>query len=316
MPFDLENLLYRGDSREPGLVFPFGFARRMNSWKYFENKWKEYLDGQFEKKQQSSYLANKSGVPKIKGEDNYEFRAAFGFTPLRGSKIHYPNFGYKNTDRSHTLTFQDSQGKTKTVDLKVDQSPAELWAEWLKESRLIKMRAQGDLDLESGVCETPNITVAALFPIPKVYPPNGRDETWIYVVYNDESPGLFKTYKQQKALSATSKVAASLARSKEVASYDIPSGYVLAAVKCSRHWTLSKELRGKVKVRKELVPNIKPDWRHGVSFTLQGPVVINPKLANQTDLVGRLIDRMHEALTPLKMKCMEFKELSDKQVFG
>ena len=34
MPFDLSNLLYRGDNRDPGLIFPLGFSRRMNTWSY------------------------------------------------------------------------------------------------------------------------------------------------------------------------------------------------------------------------------------------------------------------------------------------
>jgi hypothetical protein len=325
MPFDLNNLLFRGDSREPGLIFPFGFARRMNSWEYFENRWKEYLNGKFEEKLVSSYRAKKSGVLIMEGEskDAYMFRAAFGFTPLKDTDADHPNFRYTDNDRSHTLTFRDSHRQTQRVTLQLDKSPADLWAEWLKESRLIKMRAQGDLDLASGVCETPNINVAALFPIPDVYPPNGRDETWIYVVYNDKSRGLFKTFKKQSELAKaasleTSKVLASLARSKEVASYDIPSGYVLATIKCSRHWTLSKQ-HGFVGSGDKRLPKIKVDWRQGVSFTLQGPVVFNPKLANQKDLMGRLNDPVYEALGPWlgqQFQCMEFKELPDKAVFS
>jgi hypothetical protein len=332
MPFDLNNLLFRGDSREPGMIFPFGFTRRMNSWEYFENKWKEYLDDKFGEKLESSFRANKfsktnqSGVAKMKDEDEdaYVFRAALGFTPLKDSDADRPNFRYTDNDRSHTLTFQDSARQTHKVTLQLDKSPADLWAQWLKESRLIKMRAQGDLDLASGVCETPDITVASLFPIPAVYPTNGRDETWIYVIYNDKSNGLFKTFKKQSELAKktssqeTSKVLASLARSKEVASYDVPSGYVLAAVKCKRHWTLSVQ-RGFIRSGNERLPKFKVDWRQGVSFTLQGPVLFNPKLANQTDLMKRLKERMDAVLSASldqQLQCMEFKELPDAAVFA
>ena len=64
------------------------------------------------------------------------------------------------------------------------------------------------MDLDSGVCESREITVAALFPIPTDYPQDGRNETWIYVAYNDSK--LFRTYKEQQKSARNAATAAIL----------------------------------------------------------------------------------------------------------
>lgn len=64
MPFDLSNLVYRGDSRAPELIFPFGFSRRKNTWEHFEKRWASYLDEAFGKWLKVAFKANKDKVAK------------------------------------------------------------------------------------------------------------------------------------------------------------------------------------------------------------------------------------------------------------
>jgi hypothetical protein len=290
----------------------------MNTWDYFVKKWEEYLDEQLMGLVDALFPEKAGEVPRNRNEkeEAYRARAVLGFTPHKEPETSYPNFGYQNDSREHTLTMKDSTGKTQAVILEVDFSPKEMYAEWLKESRAIEMRAAGDLDRKSGVCETPAITAAPLFPIPEVYPANGRDETWVYVVYNDKRA--FKTYKQQKSAAKIASqggrpqdavVPKTLATSKEIAAWDIPSGDVLAAVRCSRYWKFQKQVRNKNRV----------DWRHGVMATFLGPIQINPKITNQRRICEELKDRLLGLLEPylgMEITCMEFRDLPDRAVFS
>src|SRR5262245_6836131 len=315
MPFDVTNLVYRGDDREPGLIFPFGFSRRKNTWGYFEKLWQKYFDDAFNKQFAESFQAHQANVQRKEGEEKaiYKFRAAFGFTPNPDVEVR-PNFRYTDADRSQRIIFQDDTGKSRAVTIRLDKSPRELYAQWIHDSRKLVMRAGGDLDLESGVCETPELTVAALFPLPSDYPQSGTDETWIYVVYNDGRS--FQTYQKQieKAKEplqspAKSKILNDLARSKEIADYDVPSGYVFAAVKCRRKWT--------VKLKKFW--REKADWRQGVQATLVPPIQINEKIENQEDLTNRLKPELEKRLDPWlgkSFECMAFKDLPDEAVLA
>jgi len=74
MPFDVNNLVYRGDSREWAMIFPFGFTRRKNTWAFFEKLWQEYLNEALETRLQ---------------DHGGSFRRAFGFTPKEDSEIEF-----------------------------------------------------------------------------------------------------------------------------------------------------------------------------------------------------------------------------------
>ena len=293
MPLAKMKVAFRGDNRPPHEIFPFGFRRWQDTWGFFEEKWQSYLERTFDE------LLGGSDSDSDSDDEADPFLDNFGFKPDPGAQPLYPNFRFRDTDPRVTVYVKDTVGLSRPITIVLDKSPATLYGEWMTEvNKGFTLRSQADIDPKSAICITPKLNVAALFPFPPEYPKWGRDSTWVYVVYVD---GVFVTWQHQIDLNTSiSKV---LARSREIASRDIPSGHVFAAVRVYRRWT-KKVKRGRI---------WKADWRSGVSFVVSPYFEMNTKLANQENY-ARIEGWVRELLGPYLGKsfpCETFEGLPD-----
>lgn len=301
MPLDLSRVGFRGDTRAPEEIFNFGFRRRQDNWAPFEEKWREYLDVELDKWLQAQ---RGSVSPSLDSDsDSDDDNAGLGYEP---ADVEYPNLRHTDTTKSQTVTIVDTSKKSHAVQLDLPKSPEELYKQWLAEAKDMKVRASGDVVPASAVCITSLIDVAALFPLPdEKCLAAMRDTTWIHVVYYDHA--LMTWQKQEEAMENLPKI---LARSREMASLDIPSGHIFAAVKCTRTWTR--------KVKKSFPKIKKVDWRRGATFALERSLSMNPKLRNQGNL-PKIRNRVMALIGNHLGKtyaCADFSDLPDGAVTG
>jgi hypothetical protein len=113
-----------------------------------------------------------------------------------------------------------------------------------------------DVMPSSGICVTPKVEAAALFPLKYEGDTAAALQwTWVYAVAIENG---FNTYKWQTDQGQGTKAHLKLA--KEECCRDVPALHVLGAIRCERRYT-----------------NPAGNWQHGVSIRFAGVFIQNPQ---------------------------------------
>lgn len=146
-----------------------------------------------------------------------------------------------------------------------------------------------DIIRTSAVCFTRNFDCAPIFPVndfskspPSQLPP---PHIFIYIVNVQQG---YSTYLLQQELGSP------LAFCEEIATRDVPSGDVIAAVKCQRFFNI--DAFGK------------PDWKNGVRYQLTSEILWNPKLKNEVQVSKNKLERNKEIENLIALKKGKYVE--------
>lgn len=260
----VSHLGFRGDTRDPtgpGGTFEMGFQRRAISWESYSQNYTlvvmhETRPHDKEIKRNKLYLYQKTD-----GSIEYAAKKQDGKIERLPITARYLN------ESNYYAVKQVLQNKQQILSLKLQKdifavTSKKGYARHKLEPTYRKRGPFGgalhDIDPPTAVCATLLFDCAPIFPVIKEYA--STQEIWINVIKIGEA---FPTY--QKQLENNSRLSFLL----EVAMRDIPSNYVICAIKCERYWTADISIHP-----------VSLNWDNGMHYKLVGDIIWNPKLKN------------------------------------
>lgn len=266
---NINQIAFRGDDREPQVVFEAGFQHKGATWGYY-NHAKEIIPlPQFRQAQQDV-------VPASAVCCTLNFDAA----PLFPLPIPYTFIVVKND-----VTIDEFQPRTFYINEKNGNLTYSIKT---PEGAIVK-----NIPITNFTVTTPleNLTPLQEKNIMEVALNNEhvlghiKPSTWIYIVQVQNG---YATHDLQK------KINSPLVFCQEIASRDIPPGDVICAVRCERFFNIDSQC------------NL--NWKEAVYYQLTSDIIWNPKLANESAIKSKQERniKIEKMLGEKKSKCWEY----------